>query len=96
MPYTEKTIKGKFEGNYSEWVAQVLDDVCGNSGYDESFGDTNDWGWYALIKGKRYWFIVDEDSYGFFNYQEFDNKKEATEVWESLLDAYDEWLEGGC
>jgi hypothetical protein len=92
MPYTEKAIKGKFEGNYSEWVAEVLYDICGNSGYDESFGDVGDYGWYALIKGQLHWFIVDEDNNGFFTYQEFDDFMEAQDVWDAILEDYETWL----
>jgi len=91
MPYTDATVRGKFEGNDSEWVAEVLYEFCANGAYSEELGDVQTYGWAALIKGKRWWFIVDEDSNGFFDYTAFEPQK-AQKMWDSMLEDYEAFL----
>ena len=81
--YTKRENKtlGKMEGCESELIANVLYELCGVSGYDEQVGDVQYNGWYALVRGKRYGFIVSEDSQGFFSYDVFGPDDDIESNW---------------
>ena len=83
--YTITKHPGKFEGNESELVAQVLYDVVGNSGTTDEYGECDGpYGWNGLILGKRYGFLVTEDNYGFFRYSWY-SRKEAKERFDKFV-----------
>jgi hypothetical protein len=91
--YTEKRFPGKFEGCASEKVGEILLNAVGESYQSDEFGDCSEYGeWLGLIKGKRFWFIVREDNYGFFDYSV--GKPEAIKVeWDSLVEEYEQEME---
>lgn len=86
--YTEKRYPGKYEGCESAMVGRILSEW-----QDEELGDVQDFGWYGLIKGKRYWFIVSEDNYGFVDYVS-GTPEEIQKKWDTLEDEYSEFCEG--
>lgn len=86
MPYTEKHNLGAFEGNKSQLVASILHSTLP----DEELGDVQDFGWYGLILGKRYGFIVHQDSYGSFVYSRY-SLKDARKKWHKIEKAYVEF-----
>jgi hypothetical protein len=57
---------GRFEGNESQLMARVLDEIIGNGFATDEFGDVEHGGHHALVLGKRYGFIALTDNYGFF------------------------------
>jgi hypothetical protein len=93
MPYTKQHHPGKFEGCYSEWLGEVLYEVTMLTGEDESLGEVDGFGWYALIHGKRWSWIVHEDSQGFFDYDQYKSKMEAVSVWCDIQDDYDDFID---
>jgi len=90
MPYTLPPRYGKFIGCYSEWLGNVLCNLCG---YDDELGEVDGFGWYALVHGKRWSWIVHEDSQGFFDYGEYESKSEAISNWCDIQDDYDVFLD---
>ena len=62
--HTARPYPGKFEGNESQLVAEVVYNKT-LDGIAESIGDVEGFGFYAFVKGKRYGFIMSEDSQGF-------------------------------
>jgi hypothetical protein len=59
---------GKFEGNPSQWKAEVLHAKAGDSSWlAGEFGEAEYEGWFGLIIGKRTAWIISEDNYGFFS-----------------------------
>jgi hypothetical protein len=56
---------GKYEGNESQLVARVLNNIIGNGFATDEFGSVDEGGHCALVLGKRYGFIVETDNGGF-------------------------------
>ena len=94
---------GKFEGNPSRTISEVLHDWTLDGSIDAELGDVEGFGWYGLIVeispkdtvicalwGKS--FIVHEDNQGFFDYTEYETEKTAREDWEALESDYDDYL----
>ena len=77
---------GKFEACPSEFVARTLYEITMNGGHDEEAGDVESTGWYALIQGKRYGFIVEENSQGFFTYEVFPMASLAIAAFEKIAE----------
>jgi len=58
---------GQFEGNSSQWKAEVLQDKTMDSSWlAGEYGEAQYEGWFGLIIGKQYAWIVSQDNYGFF------------------------------
>ena len=58
---------GQFEGNPSQWKAEILQDKTMDSSWlAGEYGEAEYGGWFGLIIGKRYAWIVTQDNYGFF------------------------------
>jgi hypothetical protein len=65
MPKTMNPYPGKYEGNHSQWLAEIVHHAS-MDGCDEEFGDVCDYGfWAGVLHGKRYNFYLTEDSQGF-------------------------------
>lgn len=62
--HTDHPSPGKFEGNRSQWMAQAAY-AASMEGADEEFGDASQGEHVCLVLGKRWGFIVVEDSNGF-------------------------------
>lgn len=62
--HTEHPSPGKFEGNHSQWMAQAAY-AASMDGPNEEFGDASQGEHVCLVLGKRYGFILIEDSNGF-------------------------------
>ena len=59
---------GRFEGNPSQWKAEVLHDKAADCSWlAGEFGEAEFNSWRGLIIGKRYAWIVAQDNYGFFD-----------------------------
>lgn len=83
---------GKFEANASPLLAETIyAKTC--DGWGESLGDTEGFGYYHYIEGKRYGFILNEDSQGFV-YVDSYPKAQACKEWAKLEHEYDAWNDG--
>lgn len=80
---------GKFEGNESQLMAQAVYQAS-LDGTDEELGDVDNFGWYGLVKGKRYSFILSEDSQGFVTVN-YGTHAEMKAQWDKIEKAYDEF-----
>jgi hypothetical protein len=84
----DRPYPGKFEGNVSRRISEVLYDIVMESGHDDEldFGGDNGYvNWYGLIlafEGKHY--IVHENNQGSFTYEEFETEEDVIGVWEKL------------
>lgn len=92
MPYSEHGQLGKFEGCYSIWTGEVLYTITMESGCSEDLGDVQDYGWYGLIHGNRWSWIVKENSQGFFDYEQFDCAADADATWAQIEDDYQAYM----
>ena len=88
--YTINKDPGKYEGNRSEQIARVLNNICNDSGHSDeiSFYDIIV-DWYGLIKGRKYYFICHEDNDGFFTYDIY-SISEGRSLWSGLVNEYEE------
>lgn len=96
---------GKFEGNESEEVAEILYDATLNGMVDEEIGDVQEYGlWTAIFRGvkvengelldaEKGGYIVEEDERGFFDYMYFDQNNELEEEWQRAVFNYEEAME---
>jgi len=92
--FTKVTRPGKFEGNESQLIAEVVYEAS-LDGVQEEWGDVlQDGYYYALVEGRRYSFIVKEDSYGFVQVFIFDIRNNSAALEARLLDL-DLW-DGRC
>jgi len=84
-------VPGKFEGNADEALAERLYDVTMDGGQDDEIGTVDELGWYGLIldfEGKSY--VVEQDTYGFFTYSEFDSADAARTAFGQVEKSYAE------
>ena len=89
---------GKFEGCPCPVIAEKLYDLLGISGQVEDLGDAQDFGFYALVElddnGK--WYITNEDSQGFFMYEEYESEHVARAEWillETEYEKFNSWMD---
>lgn len=84
---------GKFEGNRSQMIARAVHNTVGNGGASCELGDVQDFGYYALVTGKRYTYILEENDQGFVHVAIFSHS-EGLEKWEQIEQAYETlWAE---
>lgn len=77
---------GRFEGCHSYRVAEILLSIINSGSHDEQIGSVQYTGCYSLICGKKFDFIVYEDTQGFLTYDIFDRPdQELTEYWEQIV-----------
>jgi len=86
---------GKFEGNSSQLLAEVVYNV-GSNGFASEVCSAEGFGHYELIKGRRYWFILCEDGQGFVSV-ECGTSGELLTTWDKIEHEYSEFcrLEDG-
>ena len=83
--YTQQPHPGKFEGNRSQLVAQVVynatpDEVCSEEGF----------GHYALVKGRKNWYILHESDQGFVDV-EYGPSGEIMPAWDRIQSEYSQF-----
>jgi hypothetical protein len=80
---------GKFEGEtvltYALWEASMI------SGEDDSLGDVDGFGWYALFAEEGA--ILHTDIMGFVSAVEFDTAEACATAWAELEAEYTDWLD---
>ena len=82
---------GKFEANPSQLLAETIyHKTC--EGWGESVGEVETFGYFACVMGKRYGFILSEDSQGFV-YVDAYSVAEAKERWQALEVEYADYCE---
>ena len=81
--YTAKKTPGHLQACRSVLVAEVLER---QEPFDE-IGETDFLGDYALVRGKRYGFIIEQDSQGFMTYEAHPRAK-ADELWNGICQTY--------
>ena len=91
--HTRHKTLGKFQGNDSEMIAKAVYNAT-MDGCCESLGESGSFGWYAYVNGKRYDFIITENSQGFV-YVEYGKPEEMLTKWESIEKDYAEWCSDG-
>lgn len=75
---TTKFEPGMYEGNHSQLMARVVHEAS-MDGPSAETGDVTEWGLHAaLVIGKRYSFVILEDSMGFVDVESYPNAIEAT------------------
>ena len=85
---------GKFEGNENEALAEKLYEFTLDGQCDREIGSVDELGWYGVLIDehfKAYW-IVDEDSNGFFSYTQYDTLFQLNKAWveiEAMYEAFD-------
>lgn len=89
--HTRKHTLGKFQGNESEMLAQAVYNCSLDGSWGESLGESDTFGWYAYIPGKRYHFILRENSQGFV-YVEYGKPYEMATMWERIEKDYAEFV----
>jgi hypothetical protein len=67
---------GRYEGNDSQLVARVVDNIIRSGFATDEFGDVETCGHHALVLGKKYGFIAITDNYGFMEVYSY-SKDEA-------------------
>jgi hypothetical protein len=80
---------GKFEGNESQMLAEIVYNAS-MEGCCEELGEVDGFGFYAFVKGKRYGFIMSEDSQGFVSVYYY-TLSEARQKWAAIEKEYEEW-----
>lgn len=83
--YTEKRNPGKFEACESALMAEILSQC----NMDDEIGTVMEGEWYGLIRGKSYWFIVEEDSQGFVQYRA-GKPQEIKHAWDEIVGTFTE------
>jgi len=82
---------GKFEANPSQLLAEtVYNKTC--EGWGDSLGDTETFGYFHYVEGKRYGFILNEDGQGFV-YVDSYPKAEAQAKWKAIEKEYAEYCD---
>ena len=87
--HTIKSQPGKFEGNTSQLLARVVYNVIGNGMADAELGESNGFGYYAMVTGKRYTFLLSEDSQGFV-FVDWGSHQECAERWAEIEAEYED------
>ena len=82
---------GKFEANPSLLLAETVYAKTGE-GWGESIGDCETFGYFHYVAGKRYGFILSEDSQGFV-YVDTYPKEEALTKWRALEKEYETYCD---
>lgn len=90
--YTAQRRPGKYEGNRSQLMARVVDNIVSNGCADEELGDVSWFGHYAMVIGRRYTFLVYTDSNGFVNVT-WDNHQTISKKWADLEQEYEDYEE---
>lgn len=89
--YTKHKSLGKFQGNESEMIAKAVYNASMDG--SEEMGDVDEYGYhYSYVEGKRYDYIVTEDSQGFV-YVEHGDKETIRKQWNGLEKAYLAWYD---
>ena len=90
--HTKHKSFGKFQGNDSELLAKAVYNCSLDGSWGESLGESDSFGWYAYIPGKRYHFILCENSQGFV-YVEHGTPDEMSAMWAKIEAEYEKWNE---
>jgi hypothetical protein len=81
---------GKFEGCADGELGEVLHEITMDGCCDDC-GDVESFGWFASVDYKGRWFIVSEDSQGFFDYREFDDDATRKAEWDRINAEWEEY-----
>ena len=78
--YTQNRRPGRFEGNRSQLLAEVAYKTS-LEWFHDCAGSITSWGvFYALLHGRRYSFIVEEDEQGFVSVTVYKSRGHAERV----------------
>lgn len=89
--YTKTPYPGKFEGNASQKVAEAVYDITLQGCWD-TLGDVEGFGFFAFVVGKKYGFILAEDSQGFVEVTAH-SLDEARIMWKRIEKEYASYCE---
>jgi hypothetical protein len=90
---TAKRYPGKFEGCHEQDIGEALHMSTLDGMQGEELGEVDGFGWFAKVDHQGRWFIVSEDSQGFFDYTEYDLETERDAAWSLLWDDYAEYCD---
>ena len=85
--HTSKPSPGKYEGNRSQLVARVIDNLVGNGFADAELGDVDTFGYYAMVVGKRNTYLLSQDSQGFV-FVDYGDHQTCKERWAEIEAEY--------
>ena len=82
---------GKFEGNGDEKLAELLYEASLNGELDEEIGSVDELGWYGrfIDRVDLLYYILTEDSQGFFSYQQYATLPELNVAWDEIEAMYE-------
>ena len=82
---------GKFEGNADEELAERLYDATLEGMCDEEIGSSQELGWFGrfIDRPGPFYYILSEDSNGFFDYNQYDTLPELNKDWEEIEAMYE-------
>ena len=89
--HTQKSHPGKFESNASQLLAEAVYKASLDGG-NEELGDVENFGYFTYVQGKRYHFILSEDSNGFVHVT-YGNPEKMQAKWEKIEAAYEKYCE---
>lgn len=75
-----------------ESVLRSLD----SSYHAKSIGSVDEIGFYALIHGSKYHFVIQETSQGFLYYEVYEDRNLAIEAWKHIEARYEEYYQDVC
>jgi hypothetical protein len=81
---------GKFESCGDSDLGEVLHGIT-LDGCCEDCGDAESFGWFAVVDHGGRFFIVSEDSQGFFDYREFGDLNERAKEWDRINTEWEEY-----
>jgi len=90
--YSLTKYPGKFESNRSQLMAEIVSNRV-NEGFGETVGEIDTFGFYAYVVGKRFAWILSEDSQGFVDVETFTDQAQAAKEWDKLELAYADFCE---
>jgi hypothetical protein len=81
---------GKFEGNENEQLAELLHEASLNGELDEEIGSVDELGWYGrfIDRVDLFYYILNEDSQGFFSYEQYPDLPSMNQAWEEIESMY--------
>ena len=80
---------GKYETNSDETLAEILDGIISDGFASEVMGSVEDLGHYAKVEHENRLFIVNTDSDGFVDVEEYETETAREAIWQEITDSYE-------
>lgn len=80
---------GKYETNKDETLAEILDGIIGDGFASEELGSVDELGHYAKVEHENRFFIVNTDSDGFVDCEEYETETAREAIWTEIVESYE-------